>query len=418
MAKNLNYKNNVLYYENVNLNDISKKYSTPIYIYSKAKIIENCNEYHNAFKRHALKNYKICYAVKANNNLSILKLLLQQNLGIDAVSIGEIKKAKFAGFDYTDMVFSGVGKTEDDLIFSVKNRIGQINVESFEEIKMLIKIANRLQQNVNIAIRVNPNIQAHTNEKISTGSKTNKFGINADKLNDSITLIKTCEYLNLTGLSIHIGSQLVKLEDFEQAFSFMSNIYKQHPEFKNLDLGGGLGIKYDNETIISKNDYVSLIAKYFADFKGKIMIEPGRSIVGDAGIFLTKIVRIKHTDTHNFIIVDGGMNNLIRPAMYNAWHQPILTKNNANNGIIEKYDIVGPICESGDIFCKEVSMCKIDNTNDNCIVFLNAGAYGKSMASSYNLHDIATELMVDGSVIKVIAKPIKWEDLMKFEENI
>lgn len=415
MTENLNYKNNVLYYDNVNLNDISKKYYTPMYIYSKAKIIENCNEYHNAFKINRFKNYKIHYAIKANNNLSILKLLLKQNLGIDAVSIGEIQKAKFAGFDYKDMVFSGVGKTKDDLIFSVKNCIGQINVESFEEIKMLISIVNNLRQKVNIAIRVNPDIQAHTNEKISTGSKTNKFGINSEKLNEAITLIKTCKYLHLIGLSIHIGSQLVKLEDFEQAFSFMSKIYKQHPEFTVVDLGGGLGIKYNNTEIISKKDYVSLIAKYFADFKGTIIIEPGRSIIGDAGIFLTKIIRIKHTDVRDFIVVDGGMNSLVRPAMYGSYHQPMLVRKNDKSVTVRQYDIVGPICESGDVFCKEIDMEEISN-EDNCIAFLCAGAYGKSMASIYNLQDIAMEIMVDDDKVSIISQPIRWKDLIVFEQ--
>ena len=412
----LNYKNNYLYYENVNLNSLAKQYNTPAYVYSKAKIIENCNNYHQAFKNNKLNNYKIHYAIKANNNLSILKLLLQQNLGIDAVSVGEIQKAKLAGFEYKDVVFSGVGKTEDDLNFSIKNQIGQINVESFEEIEMLIKITNTLKQTANIAIRINPDIKAHTHAKISTGKKVNKFGIDAKKLEDAIRLIRTCKYLNLKGLSIHIGSQLVKIEDFEKAFSFVADIYKKHPEFTIVDLGGGLGINYNNEDIISKNDYVSLIAKYFTNFKGTILIEPGRSIIGDAGIFLTKIVRIKHTDTHNFIIVDGGMNNLVRPAMYGAWHQPMLVNiEGQKDGSMKKYDIVGPICESGDIFGKDVHMNDILN-KDNYIAFLNAGAYGKSMASIYNLHSMATELMVDGDRVSVISKPISWNDLIVFEK--
>lgn len=414
-ANMLNYKNGKLFYENVDLNSIAKKYGTPIYVYSKAKIIDNCDGYNKAFQEHGLKNYKVHFAMKANSNLSILKLTLRHNLGIDAVSIGEIKKAKFAGFAYKDMVFSGVGKSENDLLFAVKNGIGQINVESFEEIKMLIDVVNRLKKSANLAIRINPDIKAHTHEKISTGTKKNKFGIDAKKLDEAIALIKTCEYLNFNGLSIHIGSQLTKLEDFEKAFSFVKEIYKKHPEFKTVDLGGGLGINYNNGEIISKSEYVGLIAKYFADFNGKIIIEPGRSIIGDAAIFLTKIVRIKRTDAANFIIVDGGMNNLVRPAMYGAWHQPMLTKNNIDtNGEVEKYDIVGPICESGDVFAKNVLLNKITD-EDNYVAFLYAGAYGKSMASNYNLHDIATEIMVDGNTAKVISKPIRWEDFVKFE---
>ena len=411
----LNYKNGNLFYENVDLNGIAKRYGSPVYVYSKAKIIDNCEGYNKAFQEHGLKNYKVHFAIKANSNLSVLKIALQHGLGIDAVSVGEIKKAKFAGFAYKDIVFSGVGKSEDDLVFAVKNGIGQINVESFEEIKMLIDVANKLKKSANLAIRINPDIKAHTHEKISTGTKKNKFGIDAKKIDEAIALIKTSKYLNLNGLSIHIGSQLTKIEDFEKAFSFVKEIYKNHPEFKTVDLGGGLGINYNNGEIISKSQYVGLIAKYFSDFNGKIMIEPGRSIIGDAAIFLTKIVRIKRTDAANFIIVDGGMNNLVRPAMYGAWHQPMLTKNNIDtNGAVEKYDIVGPICESGDVFAKDVLLNKITD-NNNYVAFMYAGAYGKSMASNYNLHDIATEVMVDGSTEKVISKPIRWEDLVKFE---
>ena len=411
----LNYKNGNLFYENVDLNGIAQKYGTPVYVYSKAKIADNCEGYNKAFQEHGLKNFKVHFAIKANSNLSVLKIALQNGLGIDAVSVGEIKKAKFAGFAYKDVVFSGVGKSEDDLAFAVKNGIGQINVESFEEIRMLIGVANKLKKTANVAIRINPDIKAHTHEKISTGTKKNKFGIDAKRLDEAIALIKTCEYLNFNGLSIHIGSQLTKLEDFEKAFSFVKEIYKNHPEFKTVDLGGGLGINYNNGEIISKSEYVGLIAKYFADFNGKIMIEPGRSIIGDAAIFLTKIVRIKRTDAANFIIVDGGMNNLVRPAMYGAWHQPMLTKNNIDTtGAVAKYDIVGPICESGDVFAKDVLLNKITDEN-NYVAFMYAGAYGKSMASNYNLHNIATEIMVDGNTAKVISKPIRWEDLVKFE---
>ena len=414
-ANMLNYKNGKLFYEDVDLNSIAKRYGTPVYVYSKAKIVDNCEGYNKAFQEHGFKNYKVHFAMKANSNLSVLKLALKHGLGIDAVSVGEIKKARFAGFAYKDIVFSGVGKSEDDLKFSVKNGIGQINIESFEEIEMLIEVANRLKKTANVAIRINPDIKAHTHEKISTGGKKNKFGIDAKKLDEAIALIKTCKYLNFNGLSIHIGSQLTKLEDFEKAFSFVANIYKDHPEFETVDLGGGLGINYNNGEIISKSEYVGLIAKYFSDFNGKIMIEPGRSIIGDASVFLTKIVRIKRTDAANFIIVDGGMNNLVRPAMYGAWHQPMLTKNNIDTtGEVEKYDIVGPICESGDIFAKDVLLNKITD-EDNYVAFLYAGAYGKSMASGYNLHDIARELMVDGKRVIEISKPIRWEDLVKFE---
>lgn len=414
----IRYRNGNLFCENVNLNDITKTYNTPIYIYSKAMILKNCHDYRNAFDCHNLKNYKIHFAMKANYNLSILKLFLQEGLGIDAVSIGEIQKARFAGFEYKDIVFSGVGKTRDDLLYAIRNGVGQINVESFEEIQHLINIVNTLKQHANVAVRVNPDIKAHTHDKISTGSKNSKFGIDIEDLNNAIQIIQDCHYLNLNGLSIHIGSQLTCCNDFEKAFACIADIYKQHTEFKTVDLGGGLGIKYGNEEIISKYDYVGIIAKYFGDFNGNIIIEPGRSLIGDTCIFLTRIVRIKHNKTTNFLIVDGGMNNLIRPAMYSAWHQPILTKNFLNNEKNDvKYDIVGPICESSDIFCKNVPLSRFAR-EDDCIAFLNAGAYGRSMSSLYNLNDIAGELMIDDEMVYSISKAICWKDLIQFEDGV
>ena len=407
-----------LFYENVNLNNIAQRYNTPIYIYSKNKIIENCQNFTNAFIKNNIKNFQICYAMKACNNSTILKIIKSCKCGIDAVSVEEIQKALFLGFKPSNIVFSGVGKTQNDLEFSIKNKISQINVESIEELQDIIDVADKLKIKANIGIRINPDIKASTNKKISTGSKTNKFGINVKDLTKAFEIIKNKKNISLLGLSIHIGSQITNLNDFDKAFKFIANIYKQHPEFKTIDLGGGLGINYKLTPIFpKKEDYVKLITKYFGDFSGKIIIEMGRSIIGDAGIFLTKIVRTKQTKTKNFIIVDGGMNNLIRPAMYNAWHEPLLI-NKTNEKKSKKYDIVGPICESSDVFNKDVAITGFDETKTNYIAFLCAGAYGHSMASNYNLHNIAGELLVDGKKIKEISKPIDWREIYKISEEI
>lgn len=418
MFDKLEYKNNILYYDNVNLLEIAKEHKTPLYIYSKGKIEDNYIKYKNAFDKNNIKNYQISYAMKANSNLSILKLLNSFESGVDTVSVGEIKKALFAGFSADKIVFSGVGKTKDELIFAIQNRIGQINIESYEEYLMICDIAKELDIQANISVRINPNIDAHTHDKITTGKKENKFGVNIEVAKKIFSEIKNnkelSKLLNFNGFSVHIGSQILDLTIFEEMFKFLKNIYDEYKnELQTIDFGGGVGIKYnENDEIINLNDYVELISKYFGDFNGKIIVEPGRSIIGDAGLFLTSITRIKHTDNNNFVIVDGGMNNLIRPAMYDAFHYPMVVKK--NNEQIEKYNIVGPICESSDVFVKDFELNKIEN-EDNYIVFLCAGAYGYSMASNYNLHDIAGEVLIDNGEVKQIRKSISFEDLLQFE---
>ena len=332
MFDKLEYKNNILYYDNVNLLEIAKEHKTPLYIYSKGKIEDNYIKYKNAFDKNNIKNYQISYAMKANSNLSILKLLNSFESGVDTVSVGEIKKALFAGFSADKIVFSGVGKTKDELIFAIQNRIGQINIESYEEYLMICDIAKELDIQANISVRINPNIDAHTHDKITTGKKENKFGVNIEVAKKIFSEIKNnkelSKLLNFNGFSVHIGSQILDLTIFEEMFKFLKNIYDEYKnELQTIDFGGGVGIKYnENDEIINLNDYVELISKYFGDFNGKIIVEPGRSIIGDAGLFLTSITRIKHTDNNNFVIVDGGMNNLIRPAMYDAFHYPMVVK--------------------------------------------------------------------------------------------
>ena len=418
-SKKKESSNSELFYEDVNLNDVAKKYNTPVYVYSKSKIIENCKDFIKAFKKKKIQNFQVCYAMKACNNASILKIIKSCKCGIDAVSIEEIQKSIDVGFAPKDIVFSGVGKTRKEIEYAIKNKIGQINIESLEELKELIEISNQLNIKANIGIRINPDITADTNKKISTGSKTNKFGIDIIYIDKIFELIKNEKNIALLGLSIHIGSQITNLDNFEEAFSFMKKIYKFHPEFKTIDLGGGLGINYEcKKNFPTKQDYVRLIAKYFSNFSGKIIIEIGRSIIGDAGIFLTKIVRMKHTKAKNFIIVDGGMNNLIRSAMYNAWHEPLLVNSAKKTGKIEKYDIVGPICESSDVFNKNVCFNSNDLFEKNYIVFLFAGAYGRSMASNYNLHDIAGEVLIDGEKTKQISKHINWKKIYEISESV
>ena len=419
MFEKIEYKNDVLYYDNVSILDIAKQYDTPIYIYSKSQIVENYNAYKTAFEKNNIANFQISYAVKANDNLTILKILKQLGSGVDVVSVGEIKKALLAGFEPSKIVFSGVGKTEEELIFAIKNNIGQINVESYEEFEMICKIAIEYNISANISVRINPNIDAHTHSKITTGKKDNKFGVSIEVGEKIFSEVKSNEeikkYIHFNGFSVHIGSQILDIAVFEKLFVFMQKLYqKYNNNFSTIDFGGGIGIQYSkDDNTIDIDEYVEMIKKYFPDFKGKIIVEPGRSIIGNAGIFLSKIVRIKKTENTNFIVLDGGMNNLIRPAMYDACHYPMVVKKTKNQP--KTYDVVGQICESSDVFCKNIDLNEVKE-GDNYIAFLCAGAYGRSMASNYNSHNIAGELLIDNGKIKEIRKPISTEDLWKFEK--
>jgi diaminopimelate decarboxylase len=411
MLEKIKYIDNTLYFDEVKVSDIAKLYPTPLYVYSKSRIIENYKLYDLNFKKNNINNYCIHYAIKANENFNILKLLIQLGAGVDTVSGNEIKKSLLAGVSPDKIVFSGVSKSEEEIEYAIKNRIGQINIESHEEFLNIKKKATQMKIVANISVRVNPDIDAETHEKITTGKKENKFGV---KLQVAEKIYKeTNEFLNFKGLSVHIGSQILKIEKFKESLKYLKEIYTKYPQWTTVDFGGGLGIEYQlDQKAPSKDDFIKLIKEYFFDYEGKIMIEPGRSIVGDSGIFLTKVIYTKETDTKNFIMLDGGMNSLIRPALYDAYHHPLLANITSNE--MKKYDIVGNICESGDIFCKDI----VFNvpSGENYIVFLSSGAYGRSMASNYNLHDIVGEVWINEGKIEQIRKAITFEDLLKFEE--
>jgi diaminopimelate decarboxylase len=410
MLEKIEYKDNILYFDGIDVNYIAGIYGTPLYIYSKNRIIENYESYVNGFKKNEISNYCIHYAIKANDNLSIIKLLIGLGSGIDTVSGNEIKKSILAGVSLDKIVFSGVSKSDGELEYAISSKIGQINIESYEEFLSIKRIARKLNVIANISVRINPDIDAETHEKITTGKKENKFGV---RLDIAEKIYKECDnFCNFKGLSVHIGSQILKIEKFEEVLKYLINIYNRYPQWTTLDLGGGLGIEYKtDQKAPSKDDFISLIKKYFGDYKGKIMVEPGRSIVGDAGIFLTKVIYTKETGTKNFIMVDGGMNSLLRPALYDAYHHPLL----ANIVSDEKkiYDIVGSICESGDVFVKDMEFSVPGG--ENYIAFLSAGAYGRSMSSNYTLHDIVGEVWIEDGKVKQIRKAITFEDLLGFE---
>ena len=398
-----NYKNNTLYTEDVSIEQICNEIETPFYCYSKETIIRHYNVFADSFA--GFPNKKICYAVKANCNPSVLKILAELGSGADVVSMGEIKLALEAGIKPKNMVFSGVGKTYKEIEFAIKSGIFQFNIESEDEVFDIDEIAGKLGKTANIAIRVNPNVQADTHAKITTGTYENKFGINYDEVKDLCVKIDELENINLQGLSIHIGSQITKLDAFEKAFAKIVVLYKElqgEYNLTTLDFGGGLGIPYYDEdntlcpTTYIPSEYAEIVKSALGDLDCMLILEPGRVIVGNAGILISKVIRIKKTAHKNFVILDAGMNDLARPSMYEAYHDIIAVTpkiNEDGSSTQTVADIVGPVCETTDTFARERTIPNVEK--GDLIAFRTTGAYGSSMSNTYNSRPLISEILVD-----------------------
>ena len=401
----ISYKNNVLNVENVPVPFIADAVETPFYCYS-ATLLENVFlDFKNEIqKRHP--DALICFAVKANANPAVLKTFADLGAGADIVSGGELKLALNAGIPPEKIVFSGVGKTKQELTDAVNAGICQINVESEEELTMIDAVARSLSKTADVALRINPDVDAHTHEKISTGKKENKFGISWESARVLYQKAKEMKGVNPAGIDVHIGSQLTETEPFDKAFQKVAEMLKtliaDGIEIRRVDLGGGLGIPYkDGENPPSFSQYADVVKKHFPEQNLTLIFEPGRCLCANAGILVSRVVRTKKTPAKTFLIVDAGMNDLIRPAMYDAYHKAVPVALN-DNAEIEKYDIVGPVCESSDVFAKERAMqaCR----PDELIAFLSAGAYGSAMSSNYNMHPLAAEVLVKGDQFAVVRK--------------
>ena len=402
-----------LFIENIALNDIIKQHPTPFYCYSKKAIIDNYKRFDNAFIKHNINNYKICYAIKANFNPEIIKILAQLNSGIDAVSAGEIAIALKCGINPSKIVFAGVGKTKDEIEFALNNNILEFAVESIAEMHLLNEIAKLKNKKVKFHLRVNPDISAKTHDKISTGRKSDKFGVDIDLAFDIYQQASKLSNLEIYGISTHIGSQITEIEPFVQAFAKISNLCQQlknaNHNIQNIDLGGGIGIKYNNESLFDLDDYFKIIANIVKKFDVKITIAPGRAIMGNAGVLVSNVTYIKETESKNFAIIDAGMNDLARPGLYDSYHNILLVnKITANEKI---YDFAGPICETTDILAKNRKISKL-KANDK-IVICDAGAYGSSMSSQYNCRGITPEILVDDNNFKIIRKKQSFDDIAK-----
>jgi len=394
--------------EDVNLQKLAKKFDTPLYCYSYEKLKKNIINFKFHFKK---LNPLICFAIKSNSNLSIIKEIKKLGLGADVVSKGELTQALKAGINPKQIVFSGVGKSHSELKYAIEKKILLINSESKSEVFEIEKIAKLKKKIVNIGIRLNPNTDAKTLSKISTGKKGDKFGVNEKIFIELVNYIKKSKYINLKCLSVHIGSQIFENKPYEKMLKVINRIIsKIKYEFEYIDLGGGMGIPYQNEKkVFNYNNYQKSIIKYLGKYNSKIIFEPGRSIVGNTGILVSKIIYIKESQSKNFIILDAGMNDLMRPALYGAKHKiiPVNKKKKSSNKI---YEFVGPICESTDKF---LTVKKFQNLNENeLIIICDVGAYGSSLSSNYNLRSKPAEILIKNSRIIIAKKRQKLTDFI------
>ncbi len=402
------YKKNKLSVDGFNISSLAKKFNTPLYCYSLKKIKENILNLKNSFRKI---DPLICYAVKANTNISILKEIKKFNIGADVVSIGELMKALKANIKPHKIVFSGVGKTTSEIEYAINKKILLINAESKSEILEIEKIAKRKKRVVNIGIRLNPNTDAQTISQISTGKKENKFGVDQKIFLQLVNYLKKSKNLKLNCLSVHIGSQILDHKPYKRMLKVINKIIKKSDHnFKYIDLGGGMGIDYShNNSKLNFNKYSQDIQKFLKNNNSKIIFEPGRSIVGNSAILITKIIYIKEGYKKDFVILDAAMNDLMRPALYGAQHR-IISSQKTGKKSKKSYEFVGPICESTDKFALVKNFQKL--SEKDFIVICDVGAYGTSLASNYNVRPKPAEILIKGSKIQVISKRQKLSELI------
>ena len=404
----MNYINNKLSFDNKLIDSIAKKYGTPLYCYSFEKIKKNITSFQKNFKSFSP---LICFAVKSNTNIKILKEIKKFNIGADVVSIGELMKALKAGIKPQKIVFSGVGKTTKEIEYAITKNILLINTESKSEILEIEKIAKKKRKIINIGIRLNPNTDAKTLSQISTGKKENKFGVNQKIFLQLVNYLKDSKYLNLKCLSVHIGSQILNHKPYENMLKVIDKIIsKSNHKFEYIDLGGGMGIDYEhNNSKLNLKKYSKNIQKFLKKNNSKIIFEPGRSIIGNSAVLVTKILYIKEGYKKDFVILDAAMNDLMRPALYGAKHRIIPSKK-TKKVTKKSYEFVGPICESTDTFSIVKKYQKLDEKD--FLVICDVGAYGTSLASNYNVRPKPIEILIKGSKIQVINKRQKISELM------
>ena len=392
------YRNGVLHAEDVSLESAAEKYGTPCYVYSKAALVSAFQAYSNAF---ASRDHLVCYAVKANSNIAILNLFAKMGSGFDIVSIGEMERVLKAGGDPSKIVFSGVGKREDEMRAALSAGILCFNVESEGELERLGLVAKSMGKCASISFRVNPNVDAKTHPYISTGLRQNKFGIPYDDALRLYRKAKATGNLAILGIDCHIGSQLTEIPPFVEALErillLVDELEKEGIALSHIDVGGGLGIRYREERPPEISDYAKALLEKLQGRPQKLLLEPGRFLVGNAGILLTRIEYLKHGEEKHFAIVDCAMNDLMRPALYDAYHEIVEVRK--AKGEDETYEIVGPVCETGDFLGHDRNLAA---RQGDLLAIRSAGAYGMSMSSNYNSRPRAAEIMVDGASLHLV----------------
>ena len=404
----MRYLKNNLFIEGIKVENLAKKFGTPIYCYSYKQLKDNIKKFKKSFSSFSP---LICFAVKSNTNVNLIKEIKKLGLGADVVSIGELMMALKAGINSKKIVFSGVGKTSDEINYAIEKEILLINAESKSEIIEIERIAKLKRKTVDIGIRLNPNTDAKTLKQISTGKRENKFGVDEKKFLELVSHAKLSKNINLRCLSVHIGSQILDHKPYQKMLNVVDRIIKKsHHKFQFIDLGGGMGIPYEkNSKKLNYQKYNSAIKKFLTNHDSKIIFEPGRSIVGNIGSLVSKVVYIKENDKKDFIILDAAMNDLMRPALYGANHRtiPVLKKSQTSK---KTYEFVGPICESTDKFTTLKNFQKLKEKD--LIIICDVGAYGMSLSSNYNVRPKPIEVLIKGSKINIIKKRQKLEDLI------
>ena len=408
--KAIDTKDNQLYVEDIPVIQITKEYGSPAFIYSSKVINDNFQSYQNEIREGDL----ICYAVKANSNLHILKLLSDLGSGFDVVSGNELKRCLLAGADKNKIVFSGVAKTEEEITLAIENDILSINIESYGEFERILEVSKELNKKVNCALRVNPDIAIGSHKYIQTGSKTSKFGLDKESV---LKISSECENdgpIKLTSVASHIGSQIsdenLILESVDYLIEIADELAKNGHNIEYLDIGGGLGIQYRDEEEGSPKILLEKVKELLSERDFKIILEPGRSVIGTAGILVSKVEYIKEAGEKKFAIIDAGMNDLIRPSLYEAWHKVVEVDH--QNTDLDLYDLAGPVCETGDVLAKDRNLKIMPGDH---VAFMDVGAYGSVMTSNYNSRLRPIELLVTKDKVQVIKRKESFEDIVALE---
>ena len=405
------YKNKQLYAEDINLTELAREYATPAYVYSRATLERHWHAFDKAFGEQP---HLICYAVKANSNIAILNLLARLGSGFDIVSVGELERVLRAGGEASRVVFSGVGKKPQEIRRALEVGIRCFNVESEAELGVINQIAAEMNAIAPVSLRVNPDVDAQTHPYISTGLKENKFGIAHRQAVAVYQQAQALSHIEVRGIDCHIGSQLTQITPFVDALKrvleLVDELKSRGIELQHLDLGGGLGIRYQNETPPSPAEQIAALLAELGDRQVEILIEPGRAIAGNAGVLLSEVLYLKHSEEKNFAIIDAAMNDLMRPALYGAWQEIVPLQQ--REGETQRYDLVGPVCETGDFLGKDRML---NLQAGDFIAVKSAGAYGFTMSSNYNTRPRAVEIMVDGDQVHVIRQRENLDQLLEGE---